>query len=427
MSRTTTLPSPTQQAADKRVPILAVVAALGIQICATARNGNYVCLSPFRPESTASFHVSEPKNCWIDFGEVENGKPVGGDALRLLMRLYSVNLPQARVLLRELAQVALSPEQLADATPQVKRSADSPKMSFFDVTFGRLTHPYLIQYLVSRNINWGLIQGNEQTLAHLQQVTYQVVGKATPKPKFSIAWKTEAGHEIRNAGFQNCMGGRGITYIKGREPGCMIFEGFMDYLSALTYYKRSSFRCSVLILNSATTIGAAVPYVEHEPVVHWFGDNDAAGEKTLAFLRDALPPGRIRTYNEIYREYKDFNDFLTRTPPSKPLPRHRAAASKQSLTAKWWLWVVFDEVDEARSKRTGRIEHKRCTFYARTNDEAGYDSLLALRHQLQSEWRYYRFCERTTPGKFRILHCEGLADNRPRAAPSPVPVREVQA
>lgn len=410
------LPSPERRAADKRVPILTVIAALGISICGMARGGNYYCLSPFRDERTPSLVVSEPKNCWIDFGEVgDNNKPAGGDVLALVMRFFRVELPQARVLLQELTQHVPAPlPELAPAG--IPAAAGAPAASLHDVQHARLSHPVLINYLRGRGINWGLLQGNEQLLASLQQVTYHVAGKPRPRPYFSLAWQTLGGYELRNAGFQGTLGNKGLTYFQGRQPGCLVFEGFMDYLSALTYYGRSSFRCSVLVLNSVNLIAHALPYLAEEPVVYWFGDNDKPGEKALTFLRERLPPGRIQTRNELYRGYTDFNDFLTRTPPRKPLPAHRAEPSTRSLTARWWIWVVFDEQDKARSRRTGRVEYKQCTFYSYTNDEAGHEALLLLRHQLQHQWRYYRFCERTTGSDFRILDCAGIADERPRPA-----------
>ena len=408
MATTTTLPTPQQQLAAKRVPILDVITCLGIAIVGTAAGGNYYCLAPWRQEASPSLVVCEPKNCWIDFGEVgSNGKPLGGDVLSLVMKMFSVRLPVARTLLGELVNQAFTTQQRANATPSVHRAATSEKLSFTDVTFQELSNPILINYLTSRCINWSLVQASRQTMTHLLQVDYRLPGKERKYPYFALAWKTQSGHEIRNSRFQNCMGHKGITYLKGAKPGCAVFEGFFDYLSALTYFNVSTLGYSVLILNSANLIASAILYLRDEPEIHWFGDNDTAGEKALAALRHELPPGRVTTHNEIYREYKDFNDFLTKTPPRKPLPRRRAAPSKESQTAKWWLWVVFDKIDPVRSLQTGRTEYKQCTFYSLSNDENGYAQLLNLRHQLQWEWRYYRLCERTVGRKFRILHFEG--------------------
>jgi hypothetical protein len=262
-----------------------------------------------------------------------------------------------------------------------------------------------------------LLQQSQRTQAHLQQIFYHIQGKPRPKPYFGLAWKTSAGWEVRSQGFQGTIGGKGLTWLPGREPGVAVFEGFVDYLSALTYYKCAYFRCTVLVLNSVSLLLEALPQLLEAPVVHWYGDNDEAGERALRLLRQSLPPGRVQAHNEEYRGYKDFNDFLTKTPPTKPLPPKRAEPSKLSQTARYWLWAVFAERAPGTPVAAGK--QRTCSFYGYTNDAAGLEYLRVLRNRLGHQLAYYRLCERTHGRQYRILEWAGTYQASPATPPAP--------
>ncbi|WP_400194075.1 toprim domain-containing protein [Hymenobacter sp. B81] len=404
-------------ASTKRIPLLAVMARLGQQpVSGPAAGGNYYFISPFRPdEQTPSFVVSEPKNVWADFGEpAEAGQKVyGGDVLKLIMRLTGVTLPIAHQVLAAWALDMPAATELPLAQPAAKgKTVATGPITFTDVRTEPLTWKALVEYLTSRGINWPLIQRNQRTMEHLQQVFYQVQGKERGKPYFALGWKTEGGWEVRSKGFQGTIGQKGVTWLHGTEPGVNIFEGFMDYLSALTCYRVSSFRSTVLILNSVNLLGSVLPLLmEQDGPIRWFGDNDAAGERALHVLREALP-GRVQVQNELYRGYKDLNDFLTKTPPTKPLPPKRDNPSAASQTAKYWLWAVFDELAPGQWGRKGK--RRQCTFYSYTNDDDGLEQLRVLRNQLGHQLYYYRICERTQGRKFKILEHAGLAHAVPQ-------------
>ncbi|MBX0293201.1 toprim domain-containing protein [Hymenobacter sp. HSC-4F20] len=376
-------------AAAKRFPILSLLTLLNIPVVSVAAGQEHYCLSPFRQESTPSFVVNPRKNVWIDFGETDAaGRPAGGDVLALLMRYFRVTLPQARLLLRELAGQSVPAPTLPPLEPQPAGAA------FQEVSLSPLSYAPLVQYLRERGIRWELVQRNPHVLGRLQQVFYRPVGSARSRPYFALAWRSDAGGwELRSKNFQSCLGPKGLSYLPGREPGCALFEGFFDYLSALTHFGCVSFRCSVLILNSVSMSAQALPYLEAAPVVYSFLDNDAAGRKTLAFFEHHLP-GRVQAQNHLYQGYKDVNDFLTRTPPTRPLPAPEPQAHPRRATARWWLWVVFETPDPTP---------RHCTFYSYSNDAAGYQALVQLCQRLQPQLRYYRLCERTQGLEFRVV------------------------
>lgn len=405
-------PTPIRNDAHKRVSILAVLDKLGHAAVQQAAGGNFYYLSPFTAEKTPSFVACEPKNCWVDFTlpPLPTGRPVGGDAVALLVRLYAITVPQAKTLLLnwsgELPAAPLAPPPPATAVPAEER---------YDVREETLAFPVLIEYLRSRKINWDLVRRSARTTSHLVQVFYRVGGAARDKPYFALGWRTSAGIELRSRGYQSCHGGKGPTWLRGPRPGVVVFEGFMDYLSCLTMFKVSHFDSTVLVLNSLATLGGVMKELQAAPVVHWWGDNDAAGERALHELQLALP-GRVVAHNEWYRGFKDLNDYLTGTLPSKPLPARRAAPSALSRTAKWWVWAVFDKLDEAKSKKLGVPTNQECTFFSWTNDAAGLERLELLIKVHEHGWVYFRLCERTTGRQYKILLFGGVQHDRPTRA-----------
>lgn len=395
------------RAADKSVPLLALMAKLGRTPVGCAAGGNYYFLSPFREEQTPSFVVCEPKNVWIDFGEVPEAgqKHVGGDVLKLVMKLTGFGLPLARQTLRAWVADLPTPQELALPSAPATEVYTTGKVTFTDVRVQPLSWKPLVDYLISRGINWPLLQQSQRTLVHLQQIFYRTSTSQREKPNFGLGWKTSVGWEVRSKGFQGVIGRKGLTWLPGRTPGVLVFEGFMDYLSALTLSKRTSFTQTVLVLNSVNLLQEAMPQLLEYAEVHWYGDNDAAGERALRLLRQEMPAGRVQVHNEWYRGYKDVNDFLTKTPPRKPLPPKRAEPSKLSQTATYWLWVVFKEHVSDTSNKA--IEPRKCTFYAYTNDAAGLEYLRVLRNRLGNQVAYYRLCERTKGRQYRILEWAG--------------------
>lgn len=395
------------RAADKCVPLLALMAKLGRTPVGCAAGGNYYFLSPFREEQTPSFVVCEPKNVWIDFGEVpETGqKHVGGDVLKLVMKLTGFDLPLARQALRAWVADLPTPQELMLPPASATDAYTAGKVTFTNVRVEPLSWRPLIDYLTSRGINWALLQQSQRTIVHLQQIFYRTSTSPREKPYFGLGWKTSAGWEVRSKGFQGVIGGKGLTWLPGRTPGVLVFEGFMDYLSALTLSKQASFTQTVLVLNSVSLLQEAMPQLLEYDEVHWYGDNDAAGERALRILRQELPAGRLQVHNEWYRGYKDVNDFLTKTPLNKPLPPNRAEPSKLSQTATYWLWVVFKKPASDASNKD--IEPRKCTFYAYTNDATGLEYLRVLRNRLGDQVAYCRLCERIKGRQYRILEWVG--------------------
>lgn len=129
------------------------------------------------------------------------------------------------------------------------------------------------------------------------------------------------GYEIRNPWFKSTVGKKGISLVKGKlGHNVAVFEGFMDFLSALTYYQQidvTKFEQlidgDVIIMNSLAFQQRTnnVLFNSHYSKIELFLDNDLPGKKaTSQFLADfgAITEDSSHVYNSVV----DFNEFLVK-------------------------------------------------------------------------------------------------------------------
>ena len=165
-----------------------------------------------------------------------------------------------------------------------------------------LEHRSFVAYLQERGIP-----------AHIAKVKckeahYVVNGKSY----FAVAFENVCGGwELRNRYFKGCRGRKDISYLPWSRDGpsteCAVFEGFIDYLSALALGIISG--ADAIILNSVVNVNKAVPYLKGYTVVNCHLDNDNAGKTALAELT-AIYGSIVIDRSTLYSEFNDLNDFL---------------------------------------------------------------------------------------------------------------------
>lgn len=253
--------------------------------------------SPLRTESEPSFKVNTELNRWFDFGL---GK--GGNIIDLAEQLYQDNhLPS---LLERIGRQAPNVRPISYPSRQLPSTP-----SFQRLEVRELTHPALLRYLQERGID-AAIARNECRELHFTH---------NGKPYFAIGFPNVAGgYEVRNLLFKACIAPKDITHIQkenGRNDVCYLFEGFMDYLSFLTIYKRNKPHSpdltdkDCIILNSVSNIGKAMNRLQGYGCIHCFLDNDTAGRTAYREMEQAFPC-KVRDASTYYSEYKDLNDYL---------------------------------------------------------------------------------------------------------------------
>ncbi len=275
----------------KSIPLAAFLSRLGHE--PAVRKGTRLWYkSPLRQEQTPSLKVDTAINCWYDFGL---GK--GGNIIDLASELYlSTDL---RYLMRCIANNYPVPSVQTAASSFAPRHS-APGMERFEVV--PLEHRALVAYLQERGIPAHIATAN------CKEAHYSVSGK----PYFAVAFENVNGDwELRNRYFKGCRGRKDISYLPWSRDGpsteCAVFEGLIDYLSAIALDIISG--ADAIILNSVVNVNKVVPYLRNYTVINCYLDNDNAGQTALAELT-AIYGSTVIDRSTLYSEFNDLNDFL---------------------------------------------------------------------------------------------------------------------
>ncbi len=131
---------------------------------------------------------------------------------------------------------------------------------------------------------------------------------------YALFFKNDSeGYVIRNKAMKSprCLGTSDITTILYQNSTIwIIFEGFIDFLSAITYYQKP-FKGNVLVLNSVVNTNKAIQLLKSSSAtkIFTFLDNDAAGRIATNELENIGIP--LIDKVSLFGECKDFNQFLT--------------------------------------------------------------------------------------------------------------------
>ncbi|MBS4060678.1 MAG: toprim domain-containing protein [Bacteroidetes bacterium] len=274
-----------------------------------------VYFSPFRSETTPSFHIVKKTNFYKDFGTDEKA----GDIINLVTKLHNTDTKGAlKILSRKLfldtdnnlsfyeqKETNLTPTMVTVTTPGI----DEKTRNFENVTIQPVSNYSLIQYIEQRGIKQSIWKVQEK----LFQMNYTAINKHGEKFKaFNLAWKNDFnGYELRAKGFKNCFRSKEITTIPGTGKGLNLFEGFFDYLSALQHFNTPKLKNTTIILNSLSLISKVLKQLEQSENINLFLDNDEIGIEATNKLINSFP-NCVNKSLELYPEYHDFNDFLNK-------------------------------------------------------------------------------------------------------------------
>ena len=257
--------------------------------------------SPLREDRTPSMKVDYDKNLWIDYGAGE-----GGTLIDLVMRMERCDAGEAmRRLERRIGESPVS-SFYGTNPPLPKRET-----SMIVDAVRTLENPALLSYLTQRSIDLGMAR------AHCSEVHYRVSGKSY----FAVGFRNDTGGwELRNRYFKGCTS-KAPTTRRGDYPTCLVFEGFMDYLSFLTFKRNPTPPHNIVVLNSVTNLAKALPFIASHEQVYAYLDNDDAGRKATDELKKACR--NLSDQSIHYRPYNDLNDYLRSRLPVKEHRRSR--------------------------------------------------------------------------------------------------------
>lgn len=275
----------------KSIPLADFLSRLGHE--PASRKGTRLWYkSPLRQEHTPSFKVNISLNCWYDFGL---GK--GGNIIDLAAEIYkSTDLHYLKCCIADRCPMP-SAQTVASSFHQ-RHSA--PGMESFEVV--PLEHRALVAYLQQRGIPAHFAK------AKCKEAHYSVKGKSY----FAVAFSNVSGDwELRNKYFKGCRGRKDISYLPWSRDGpsteCAVFEGFIDYLSALTLGIITS--NDVVVLNSVVNVNKAIPYLNGYTAINCYLDNDNAGRTALSELT-AIYGSTVIDRSTLYSGFNDLNEHL---------------------------------------------------------------------------------------------------------------------
>ena len=269
----------------REIPIADFLNAMGIQ--PQKQKGNILWYNaPYRKERTPSFKVDTNKNVWFDFGI---GK--GGD----IFDLAGEFIGSKNFLLRA-AFIARNGAYPLPIIEHPQRNEEKEPV-FNDIWVRPLQDTRLLGYLEERGINAHV------AIPNCEEVRYRVHGKRY----YAIGFRNDAGGlELRNRFFKGCIPPKDISLKRNGSEVCSVFEGFMDYLSAM---QMGIIASDWLVLNSVSNVEKALKELGIYRRIECYLDNDDAGRRTLERLRADFGENVIDC-SSLYADHKDLNEFL---------------------------------------------------------------------------------------------------------------------
>ena len=277
----------------RRIPLADFLARLGHE--PVRRSGNELWyLAPYRGERTPSFRVNVAKQLWYDFGL---GK--GGDIFTLAGEfLQSGDFIAQAKFIAEAANMTVAGREKPTYLPK------STEPVFEDVEAVPLLRSPLTDYLAERGIPIAIAS------RYCCRLNYSVRGKRY----FAVGFPNMAGgYEARSCFFKGCIPPKDVSLVKEKElPAgeCLVFEGFMDFLSAVTLQVTDN--ADSLVLNSVANVEKAAKLLNGYGRIGCFLDRDEAGQRTLAALVGRYGE-RVTDRSSLYDGCKDLNEYLQQT------------------------------------------------------------------------------------------------------------------
>jgi Toprim-like len=254
----------------------------------------YYCMytSIFTKEDhNPSLKVDHSKNLWYDFSTNQ-----GGTLVDLVMAINQLSPKEALGLL-EKGDYSINSFSFHRNTQVTPNEVTIKKMQ-------SLQNSALTDYLCTRKIDIEIAKH------YLEEIYYSVKGKYY----FSVAFKNDkGGYELRNPYLKNCLAPKDITTIRNSNTTCdicLVFEGFMNFLSYLTLSKEiEPLNCDCIILNSTSQLKNMIDNHPNYNIYYCYLDNDNAGRQAVETLKQSFDT-KVIDHSFLYEHYNDLNDML---------------------------------------------------------------------------------------------------------------------
>ena len=308
--------------ADKKlllsIPVVDVLAHYGKRV----DHRGYMYYSPFRDEATPSMRVTVNRAdgtwMWADYGGVPSGGKFvdGGGCLDLVCRLGNLSgYGEAMAVLEEIA-AGTGREVIRRESEAFRRQAPKASGIVIDAVSPEFTRRSLVRYATKvRGIPMSLLS------RYCRQVTYHTKADASRTytvigfPNNAGGWALRGsgdGRKINSVWGLSTIGSDGTLRkdASASSDKCLLFEGFMDFLSFLSWRGTDSPGADVCVMHSASNAVHVRDYVLAHDKVRTFFDNDEAGTRATEMVRAWCgEAGKdFKDGRTAYSEYNDVND-----------------------------------------------------------------------------------------------------------------------
>lgn len=286
------------------ISIVEILAHYGKSLVRT-KTGMY--FSPFRDEKTPSFHIDESSNTWYDFGTQE-----GGGLIDFVCKITGCQRKEAFDWLASIKHMI--PEDVH--TEVIKRAASTSESKvIIEQISDRFGKKPLIEYAQSRCITKEILD------RYCDEVTYSVASKPDSS-FFAIGFKNNSGgYVLRSKVAKICsssdvttLGPDGLHTDDVNSKTVAVFEGFIDFISLLSYNEKDIPGHDCCILNSVSNLEKALPWISRHEKIMVFTDNDNAGrdafQKITDYTSETGEEVSIYDMAELYKGHKDVNNKL---------------------------------------------------------------------------------------------------------------------
>jgi Toprim-like/CHC2 zinc finger len=274
----------------KTIPITEYLSCQGIEPTYIRGNDHWYH-SPFREERTSSFKVNSRLNVWFDHGTGE-----GGTIIDLAAKLHQCTYQEATE--------KLVNGNFPKVTPPISSAKIiKPESKIEVLAVNPITDPRLIGYLKQRCI------GLELANKYCREIDFSMGSKTYTAIGFP---NRSNAYELRNRWFKGSASPKDLSFIDNGEKKICVMEGFMDFLSALSFdsgeIKKLSTNSDFLILNSLGLLKRSLPILQSHTEINLFLDNDHAAKEAKELLKEKGIS--FIDASSIYGKHKDVNEYL---------------------------------------------------------------------------------------------------------------------
>jgi hypothetical protein len=250
-------------------------------------------LSPIHQETKPSFCVYKATNEWKDFGTTERK----GDIIDLVQAIESCDRKTAMDILKTNKETVRFEPIEVSSEPLITVSS----------VFDSFISPSIILYLKSRSIPKTVYSGR------VKEVHYSF--KDNPeKIYYGAGWANdEGGWEIRNQYHKYATSPKAITTVTNDGGTLNLFEGWINYLSALAYFGVDRLEGTTIVLNGLGMYYKIKDTLLQYQKINCFLDWGRGGDSITDMIRSTVGADKVHDHRYLWREDEDFNDLLIRT------------------------------------------------------------------------------------------------------------------